>query len=63
MDSNKVLQYLAGYVDITVEGYYIEKFINICTNKNISLWNLKRENSIILHASIQVSDFKSLKKI
>ena len=54
---------MSGYVNITVEGYYIEKFINICTNKNISLWNLKRENSIILHASIQVADFKSLKRI
>lgn len=63
MDSNKVLQYLSGYVDITVEGYYIEKFINICTNKNINLWNLKRENSIILHASIQIVDFKELRKI
>lgn len=63
MNANKLLQYMSGYVNITVEGYYIEKFINICTNKNISLWNLKRENSIILHASIQVADFKSLKRI
>ena len=63
MNSNKLLQYLTGYVNITVEGYYIEKFINICTNKNIMLWNLKRENSIVLRASIHISDFKLLKRI
>ena len=63
MNSNKLLQYLTGYVNITVEGYYIEKFINICTNKNIMLWNLKRESSIVLRASIHISDFKLLKRI
>lgn len=63
MNSNKLLQYLTGYVNITVEGYYIEKFINICTNKNIMLWNLKRENSIVLRASIHIYDFKLLKRI
>ena len=52
-----------GYVDIVVEGYYIERFINICTTKQILLWNLKRENSITLNASIDIKRFKELKQI
>ncbi len=63
MKTNKIMQYISGYVDIIIEGYYIERFINICTNKNILLWNLKRENSTTLHASIDIKNFKELKKI
>ena len=63
MNSNRILQYMNGYVDIVIEGYYIERFINICNTKNILLWNIKKENSIVLHASVEVKDFKSLKTI
>ncbi len=28
-----LLKYILGYVRITVEGYYIERFINICTTR------------------------------
>lgn len=63
MNSNKLLQYIEGYVDIVVEGYYIERFINICSNKQIILWNLKRLDSITVNASIKISEFKNLKQI
>ena len=58
-----LINYMLGFVDIVVEGYYIERFINICTAKDIFLWNLKRENAVILHARVSVRDFKKLKKI
>lgn len=63
MKANKLLQYVSGYVNIKIEGYYIERFINICTTKQILLWNLKREDSITLHASVEVSNFKELRQI
>ena len=63
MNSNKLLQYIEGYVDIVVEGYYIERFINICSNKQIDLWNLKRIDSITINASIKISEFRKLKQI
>ena len=63
MNSNRLLQYMNGYVDIVIEGYYIERFINICNTRNILLWNIKKENSIVLHASVEVRDFKRLKSI
>lgn len=58
-----LLSYLLGYLEIVVEGYYIEKFINICISKKINIWNLKREKSSILYARILRSDFKMLKEI
>lgn len=55
--------HIKGYVDILIEGYYIERFINICTAKRIFLWNLRRDKSTILLASVSVKDFKKLKFI
>ena len=63
MNTNKAIQYLSGYVDIVIEGYYIEKFINICNNEHIELWNIKRKNAIKLHASVEIKNFKLLRKI
>lgn len=63
MNSNRLIQYVSGYVDVVIEGYYIERFINICNTKQILLWNLKRKNSITLYASISIKDFKRLRSI
>ena len=58
-----LLSYILGYVEIKVEGYYIERFINICNNKNIFLWNVKRDRDIIMYARVRISEFKKLKNI
>ena len=58
-----LLNYILGYVRITVEGYYIERFINICRNNKIIIWNLKRDKSVRLNLNIGIKDFKEIKKI
>ena len=58
-----LLNYIIGYVKICVEGYYIERFINICTNKHITIWNLKREKGTKLYLNIGIKDFKKLSEI
>lgn len=57
------IKYIIGYVRVVVEGYYIERFINICTNNNILIWSLKREKNIRLYLNIGISDFKKLSEI
>ena len=52
-----LLKYIFGYIRITVEGYYIERFINICTTNKILIWNLKREKGVKLHLNIGIQDF------
>ncbi|MFR5683416.1 MAG: sporulation protein YqfD [Clostridia bacterium] len=54
---------ILGYVKIEVEGYYIERFINICMAKKIFLWNVKREKSTIMYANIGIDDFKRLTEV
>lgn len=58
-----LIRLIVGYVRIEVEGYYIERFINICTNKKILIWNLKREKGVKLYLSIGINDFKKLSAI
>ena len=54
---------MIGYLSIQVEGFYIERFINICKAKSILLWNMKREKSSVLNANIAIKDFKRIKDI
>lgn len=55
--------YILGTVDITVEGFFIEKFINICNSENIILWSSVLEKGTILRAKINKSDFKKIRHI
>lgn len=54
---------LIGYLRINIEGFYIEKFINTCKQKEIFLWGMKREKASILHANISINNFKKIKRI
>ena len=57
------LNHIMGYVDIKVESCFLERFINICISKKILLWNIKRDKSSILYASVSIKDYKRLKQI
>ena len=55
--------YIIGYVYVSIEGYYIERFINICTTSKILIWNLKREKGVRLYLNIGIKDFFEAVKI
>ncbi len=58
-----MLSYIIGYLRLTIEGYYIERFINICKTNNITIWNLKRKKDVQLHLNVRIKEFKELCKI
>ena len=58
-----LVKYIFGFVRITVEGYYIERFINICTTNKILIWNLKREKGIKLYLNIGIQDYYKAVKV
>ena len=58
-----ILSFLLGFVKISVEGYYIERFINICKNKKITIWNLKRSSNIELMLNVRINEFREVCKI
>ena len=58
-----ILSYIMGYLGITIEGYYIERFINMCRSNRIMIWHLKREKDVQLNLRVGIYDFKELTKI
>lgn len=58
-----LLRYILGYVNISVEGYYIERFINTCISKGILIWNVRREKFELMHVKVGIQDFKKLKEV
>ncbi|MGN1327667.1 MAG: sporulation protein YqfD, partial [Clostridia bacterium] len=58
-----LLRYILGYVNIRIEGYFAEKFINKCINNKIFFWGIKREKSTIVYTNVGIRDFKRMCKI
>jgi len=56
----RLWNYIRGYVIIEVEGYFLEKFINICINRQIFLWDIKRQKNCIMNLKISIKGFKRL---
>ena len=59
----KIINYIYGYLRIVVEGYYIERFINICRNRNYMMWNIKKVNDINIALNTEIKHFKEICKI
>ena len=58
-----IINYFSGYVNIRVEGFYIERFINLCISKKILLIDIKRDKATIMYADVGIKDYKKLKQI
>lgn len=58
----QIIRWLKGYLKIQLIGYSPERFINICKNKNIFVWDLKSfQNHYEMY--IRLEDFKKLKPL
>ena len=58
-----LLNLILGYMRVEVEGFYIERFINICKSKKIPIWNLRREKGVKLYLNIGIKDFRKLSAV
>ncbi|MGI6778674.1 MAG: sporulation protein YqfD [Acetivibrionales bacterium] len=59
----RLWNYIRGYVIILVEGYFLEKFINICTHRQMLLWDIKMQKNCIMTLSISIKGFKMLRPV
>lgn len=60
---NKIYMYYSGYLIVSVEGFFIERFLNICRNQKIAIEELEKKNSTYLIFKILKSDFKKIKSV
>lgn len=59
----RLWNYLRGYVIIIIEGYFLEKFLNICIRRQIYLWDVIKRNSSTMQMKVSIKGFKALRGI
>lgn len=55
----RLWHYLKGYVIIIVSGLSVEKFINICTRRQILLWDIERLSPTEVIMKMSIRGFKN----
>ncbi|NMB34214.1 MAG: sporulation protein YqfD [Clostridium sp.] len=59
----RLWNYLRGYVIIEVEGYFLEKFVNICTRRQLLLTDIKRRKNSRMTLTMSIKGFKMIRPI
>ncbi|HHW49692.1 MAG TPA: sporulation protein YqfD [Clostridiaceae bacterium] len=59
----RLWNYIRGYVIILVEGYFLEKFVNICVHRQIFLWDIKRSKNSALTLKASIKGFKAIRPV
>lgn len=57
----KLIRYILGYVTFTASGGFSERFINLCSQKGIALWDVESRNGII-SANTNISGYKNIRE-
>lgn len=52
--------YLLGYVVFRAQGGFSERFINLCSNNKIFIWDVRREDDCVL-GCVEAADYKMLR--
>ena len=53
-----LLKNFKGYVEISACGFFVEKFLNLCTKNNIYIWNVKNISENVYTLCMSVKGFK-----
>ncbi len=63
MGIDKNIQNMIGIVTIQIEGFFTERFINLCKINNIKIWDIRNIVKGVIRFKMNISDFKKLRKI
>ncbi len=58
-----ILHKTEGYVTIRAEGVFLERFLNICTRRELDIWKIRRIGTETLVAEISLSSFRQLRPV
>ncbi|MDD3303970.1 MAG: sporulation protein YqfD [Clostridia bacterium] len=57
------VQNMMGIVTVQIEGFFTERFINLCRINNVKIWDIRNVVKGIVRFKINIYEFKKLKKI
>lgn len=63
MELEDGIKRIKGIVEVEIQGFFTERFINLCRINNIKIWNIKNVVNGIVRFSIAIKDFKKIKPI
>ena len=59
----RIITYIKGFVRISVAGRFTERFLNICMNRNIYVWDIKPHDKETMHLNMTIKGFKKIPPI
>ena len=58
-----ILHYAGGYITVQADGLFLERFINICTRRNLLLWDVKRAGQQRMTAHMSLEAFREIRPV
>lgn len=63
MNLEEGIKKINGTVEVEVEGFFTERYINLCKINNIKIWDIKTIGGGVVRFCIAIKDFKKLRPI
>lgn len=63
MDLEEGIKRINGIILVEIQGFFTERYINLCRINNIKIWNIQNISGGIIRFNIAIKDFKKLKTI
>lgn len=54
---------IAGFASVEIQGFFTERFINLCKINNIKIWDIRNIVEGVVRFKIHISDFKRLRTV
>ena len=52
----KTYEFCRGYSEIQIEGFFVERFVNLCSIRGIKIWDIDKKTEGIINLKISESD-------
>lgn len=62
MSISGILKHYQGYLTVSVEGLYLEKFLNMAVANGIEFWDVKRLSMTEMELKLSIKSYRSIKK-
>ena len=63
MSLYKKVKNIKGIMKISVEGFFIERFINLCLQEDIEIWDIERKNEGVIYVKFFYNKYEKICEI
>lgn len=63
MQLDKKIKNMVGIISVQIEGFFTERFINLCKINNIKIWEIRNIVKGVIRFKMNISDFKKLRPL